>query len=285
MSMKKSCFIPISLWISCTALYTDAQETRKETAQELVAGTSVTWTFPDLPQTLWSEALGIKKVPAATLWLPVDYTPEKTYPLLLFMGGAQGDSGHRADHLKAIAGESGVIYLSLPLFHKNLDPLREDERNKWKRLYLGPEQADYIWKAHKVMLEKVFSSVPGIQRDFCFIGGFSNGAHTVAIEFNLPEAAQVLRSYFSHIILVEGGHLLRPSAYVQGCQILLLQGGEKEPWLTSTAEVLRSRSEAKVTLRSMPGTGHSFPPQEKRWVGNWIRSLSGLKKLAPETEQ
>ncbi len=254
-------------------------------AEPLEPGSSHTWTFPELPATLWQQRLEIEKVPAATVRLPEDYTPERRYPLVLLMGGAQGDHGHSAKLARSVVGETGVICLSLPLFKQELAPLNADESNRWSRLYIGPGDATTLWAAHRLMLEKVFAEVPNIDRGKCFMGGFSNGAHAAAVQLIHPEVGPKLREYFGYFVFVEGGHVIAPREHLTGATFLLAQGGKRGGWLDDVAAKLDEAEGIDVELMTMPETGHAFPPAEKRRVGNWIRQQCGLPPLPPSGEQ
>jgi predicted esterase len=250
--------------------------------KELAPGSSHTFLFPDLPISLWSERLKIEKQTACTVQLPEDYTPEKKYPLVLMMGGSHGDHGYSAKGVRKIVGDTGVICLSLPLFKKDLAPLKENESNKWNRLYIGPDEAENLWSSYEKMLEKVFAEIPNIDRDLCFMGGFSNGANSTAVQLIHPDVGGKLREYFDHFIFIEGGHVIRPGPHTKDAVFLLAQGGTRRDWLRAVADRLGAADEVEVTLFTMPETGHEFPGPEKHRVGNWIREKCGLPPLPPE---
>ena len=236
-----------------------------------------TWIFPELPSSLWQEALNIEKATAATVRLPDDYDPEREYPLLLFMGGAQGDNGHHVRGAQRITGPKGFICLSLPLFLEDLEPLDEDKSNKWNRLYIAPEQGAYIWQAWEPMLKRVFGAIPNIDRKHCFISGFSNGANAAAAVLLDDDTRPGLLTYFTHVVFIEGGHRIRPVSGLEELTFLLVQGDQKSS-LERVAARLEEGGGIDVTLRTMADTGHSFPDTEKAWVHDWVEQQCGPRE-------
>lgn len=241
-------------------------------------GRSKTFQFRKLPQTLWSlgQPVENKKVPAVTVELPQDYRRDRDFPLLVFLGGARGESGHHVILPRSIVGNTGVILVSMPMFKLPEDIEKDRNRDGIHPLAITPEQADLLWSAYKPMLTKVWKEIPNIDEEKTFFGGFSNGAHTTAALLNHPEAGPGLRTWFHNFLFVEGGHFLRLTMALPDARLLFMQGETRAPWLAKTAEPLQWNVRIGVEVRTMPGIGHAFPDPEKKWLGAWIRKQSGF---------
>lgn len=244
----------------------------------LRSGNSKTFTFKNLPQSLWSQGrpLEQKKPPAVTVHLPDNYSKKHSYPLLVYMGAARGESGHRAEFLRGIFGAEDLILVSMPLFKNPADIKKHREMANIHELAIEPGQAGLLWSCYQPMLEKVFSEIPNIDRDRTFIGGFSNGAHATAVLLNDAVAGPGLRSYFTHFYFVEGGHFLQLTASLPDATLLFMQGEHRAPWLENAAKPLRWNVRIGVEVRTMPGVGHGFPAAEKNWLAAWVRKKANL---------
>jgi hypothetical protein len=241
-------------------------------------GRSRTFTFTKLPQTLWSlgQPVENKQAPAVTVQLPTNYTRKQDFPVLVFMGGARGESGHHAILPKSIVGTEDFILVSMPMFKLPEDIENDRPNPNVHPLAITPVQTGLLWSAYEPMLEKVFKEVPNADRTRAFFGGFSNGAHATAALLNDETAGPGLRDYFNHFLFVEGGHFLRLTMSLPDADLLFMQGQHRAPWLEKVAEPLQWNVRIGVEVRTMPGMGHAFPPSEKRWLENWIRRKSGL---------
>jgi len=234
--------------------------------------------FPELATTLWSEALEIPKVTAAGVLLPEQYDPEKKYPALFYMGGAQGDTGFNPKKPRAVVGDEGWISVVLPQFKENLEPMRADEKNKWSRLFVAPEEASFIWKQYRPMLARIFEEFPAIDRERMVIGGFSNGANTTAALLSHEESARGLLAYFRHFVFVEGGMRIDPAVKLDGTTFLLMQGVVNGRRLLEETAAGLEAAGADVTLLDMPETGHGFPEQEEARARKWLnRHVAGSR--------
>ncbi len=243
-----------------------------------------TWKFPEAGPTLWTQTLGreigVEKVAAASLLPPPEQNGnDQTFPLLLFLGGAWGGTGHEVKQAAAIAGDAPFFTAGIPLFLEDLEPLADDESNKWTRLFIASEEGPNIGKKWEPMLERLLAE-PGIAAHARAIGGFSNGANAVASVLNDPASGPRLADMFDTFVFVEGGNRLRPSPWLAGKRFLLVNGekstigspGEKrDEWLRPLADALEAVG-AKVDYKVMPGVGHDFPEMEKEAVRTWLES-------------
>jgi hypothetical protein len=242
-------------------------------AEEISPGSTHTVVFRNLPQTLWSlgQPLENKKPPAFTVWVPEDYSPARSYPLMVYMGGARGESGHDINHLRSFMGTESFILVSFPLFKNTDDIARHREVPTIHQLAIDPGQSELLWSAYEPMLKRLFALIPNIDPEKTFFGGFSNGAHATAVLLNDPVAGPELRKYFNLFYFVEGGHALRLSHALPDADLLFMQGEQRAPWLEKVASPLRWNVRIGVEVRTMPGIGHAFPVAEKAWLRGWIQ--------------
>ena len=71
-------------------------------------------------------------------------------------------------------------------------------------------EGPFIWRSYQVMLEKICSEIPNVERERGVYGGFSNGAHTAAAFLSNAEEAKAFLGYFRRIVLVGGRQPDRP---------------------------------------------------------------------------
>jgi len=241
-----------------------------------------TWTFPDVGPSLWTQTLGeeigVEKPAAASLRVVPGEAQD--YPLLVFLGGAWGGTGHDTKHADRVAGGLPFFRASLPLFMVDLEPMAEDQSNKWRRLFIDSGEGPNLWRNWQPMLERILSE-PGIDKNARAIGGFSNGANAIVAILNDPEAGPQFAALFDTFILAEGGHRLEANQWLEGKHFLLINGSEsalgapeleKTEWLRPVAESLEAVG-ANVDYHVMPGVGHGFPEEEKAAVAAWLEAL------------
>lgn len=277
----------LMLWAS--AFLANAQPSMKPVKPKpqaellLKSGSSYTWSLPGLPETLFKQVLEIDEPAALTVGLPEKYDPDQQYPLVLLIGGGQGGSGHDVKYVRKVVGKQDVIVAALPLFLRDLAPVDADKRNKWSRMYISKNESAHIWKAWKPLLTVLFDKIPNIDRRYCFLGGFSNGANATAAVLMDPQTRPELLTYFNHFILVEGGMEIEAGPDYSDAAFLLVEGEievesrvERNRSLQQRAEDLSEAIQGKVDYWQMPETGHGFPLKEKKKVANWIREQAHL---------
>lgn len=241
-----------------------------ERGDALRPGSIVTLEFPELGPSLHHAAEGGFPVVLASFHVPVDYDPGRPTPMVLWLSGGTGGAGDHAANGREILGDRGWIVLNLPLFKASLEPLAKDGSNRWSRLglsYAGDNEV--IWKAYRVMLERVREVIPNIDPENTFMGGFSNGAHTTAILLARPDA-EVARSFRS-FFFIEGGAGLTDYSVLRGREVLYLQGERHErDWVRPFHDGATAAG-AKSTWHVMAGVGHELPASEHAFVRAWIR--------------
>jgi len=245
--------------------------TQTVNASGLPANATLVFEFPRAPATLARLVRGKPAVAAASVYLPKDYRAEREFPLLLYLDGGYGGDGRDPASARKVVGDRGFICATLPLFKRRLAKLRKDEKNFWPRLLIRDSDSKRVWDAYAPMLERIFATVPNIDRERTILGGFSNGAHTAAVLLNRRQAE--IREYFSRFLLVEGGFALRATAALRRTEILILQGSEhRKRWLRPAERAAR-KAKARVRLLLMKGVGHAFPQAYQRRAGAWAREV------------
>jgi len=243
------------------------------------AGAKITVAFRAMPKTLYSQIRG-KPYPAKmTFYLPKNYSPEKKFPLILWNSGGDGHKGTDLRYPLKLTRGMNVVCLTLPLFKRDLEPLKTDKSNYWSRMILNDRNtAATTWKCYKIMLEKFFSLVPNIDMEKTFMGGFSNGANVTALLLDRPRSEILV--FFNHFFFMEGGTLFSRIKTLRKRDLLVLFGNRHD-WGRKTEAVigknvkrLVSRSRARgVNCESFigKGLGHVIAPVFTRRLKKWIR--------------
>lgn len=221
-------------------------------AQEKDTGKKITLKFPKLPKDRRDQPA------ATTIWLPKDYRPERVYPLYVWLRGSDGDN-HPAKG-QGLVNPNKFVQLGLPY------PKTAKDRDDPKLIGNFPA----VWKYHQPMLEEVFRAVPNVHPRLRVVAGFSNGGHCIDGLLSLPSCE--FRHLFNVFVLADGGlargdyrGLQNSFAYICWC--------EKEPSNKDSAtKVLSKATKAKMPVKGeeMKGISHSFPPEHRKSVNQWI---------------
>jgi hypothetical protein len=238
--------------------------------------TVVTIEFPKLPHTMYYMVLGLNPIPMASVYLPADYSIDRKFPVVLWIDGGMGSSGEGARWLSEIYGKKGFIYINLPQFVKELEPLLPDSSNYWQRLMLRykPDN-EIIWSSYKTMLDSIWSLVPNIDKANSFMGGFSNGGHTTAILLNRPNAE--ITRYFNKFIFIEGGVGLQNYKVLKGKSVIYMQGGKSPDWVRPMFQNAKDEG-ALASFVLMEGYGHEFPKPYQEVLKKWLLENIAVKK-------
>ncbi|MBD3293727.1 MAG: hypothetical protein GF393_12445 [Armatimonadia bacterium] len=253
--------------------------------QEQIAlqpGATLSLELPELPPTLWSMHTEKEDTPRVTVQLPENYSPDREFPLFVWLNGGAGGNGRSAGRGPAIMETRDFIFVGMPLFQESLD--RSTPANG---LFITPdEDAETICSAYCAMLTKVYSAVPNIDTANNVLAGFSNGGHSIAAIVERRE--QWLLQRFAHYFIVEGGLLLERPEPLANRNVLFMYGGKegRNEELVKAFEAVYERlveSGAKAELFVMPETGHKFPAEFYPQVRDWVGSVTGHEADADET--
>lgn len=253
-------------------------------APDLKPGTRMILKFPELPQTLYAMQSGQEAVTQAYLALPENYSPERKFPLFVFLYGGHGGSGAGPGRGQQIMENKDCIFVNLPLFKKKFDP-----DGPFKGLLITTEQdGEIICQAYIAMLKKVYATIPNIDTAHNIIGGMSNGAHSIVAMFEQGDA--YLMGTFQNLVLIEGGwYSIKTFDRYRGKGILYLYGdyagqndwlGQKMredlPKVVKKLEDAVTAHQLTATGLVMKDTGHDMPARFNSDVKAWL-----LKQLAP----
>jgi len=249
---------------------------------KLEANAILRFEFPDLPDTLATMDSGEKQPARLTAQLPENYSRDGKSPLCIYLDGGDGGRGDKQGIARAIVGSRDFVCVNLPLF---------------KRAYNTNDSAlvsvdDYqtVSHAYRVMLQKLFNTVPNSTPARSAFGGFSNGAHTTALL--VAGQDEFILHHFQAFYMVEGGAPLAANALqkhsLKQYRFLFLHGDYTdntpgiEGWgfINHAIERFADAEKLNFTTILMPKTGHAFPPKYMAVAGQWIRG----EKL-PNTEK
>ena len=253
-------------------------------APDLKPGTRMILKFPDLPQTLYAMQSGQEAETQAYLALPENYSPERKFPLFVFLYGGHGGPGAGPGRGQQIMENKDCIFVNLPLFKKKIDP-----SGPFKGLLITTEQdGETICQAYTAMLKKVYDNIPNIDTAHNIIGGMSNGAHSIVAMFEQGDA--YLMSTFQNLVLIEGGwYSIKTFDRYQCKGILYLHGdyAGQDDWLgkkmrEDLPKAVKKLEDAitahhlNATGLVMKDTGHDMPTKFDADVKAWV-----LKQLTP----
>ncbi|MEE4271677.1 MAG: hypothetical protein V2I67_08385 [Thermoanaerobaculales bacterium] len=257
-------------------------------AANLEPGVVATIEFPDddLPPSLYEMMTGVAAPPTLSYRLPDDYDPEKRYPLLVYVPGNHGGPGGNIGNALAIAGPSGWVVASLPLFKRSVD---RDEIGGG--LLVGFDDYPTISRAYRTLLEGLFEAVPNIDPARSAMVGFSNGALTTAVLVSSHD--EFVLSHFRSFCVVDHGmfHLTdlhkkesRDARYLvlsgddprDMGRDLRIRGGQllEDAWRLLGVD---------LSFHVMRDTGHEFEKPQMELVGRWLRG-EALSEPTPAGE-
>lgn len=190
--------------------------------------------------------------------IPTGYDPAKKYPLIVWMGGADG--GNTIGTGPALVDDTLFVCAGLPY--------PKGANNAGQSNMVGDFKK--IWAYHKPMLEELHRVVPNLDKRLRIVSGFSNGAHCID---GLLDEARDYTDWFNCFILVEGGGFAGRWPHKDN-QFACVLWGEKSPSKQSNCgeNGVRLAKRAKMTLLSeeMKGVGHAFPQEYQPKVREWI---------------
>ena len=234
----------------------------------LAPGTLFTVEFPELPPTF--HAVFQKKATKArmTVFLPVDYTPGRKFPLLIFLNGGDGGTADNPGVARSLCEGKGFICVSMPLFKaKGFEVSKPDAPGTG--FVMRAEDGKYMWPFFKTMFEKLEEAVPNIDPAHRVLGGFSNGAHaTVAL---IDESDGEVTRRFSAFLLVEGGGKLQHYELLKNKPFLMVSSNAKSKRRAQEISDSAKAAGAQATLLVEDVGKHDFPVSAYPAVSRWLR--------------
>jgi hypothetical protein len=236
-----------------------------EALPKLAPDSAITFTFPELPNTLSGMASGRTEVPQLRAILPKNFSPGSKHPLFIYLKGGSGGPDDGGAMARDIIGGQDFIAVHMPLFKKS--------QPKGRTLPVALEDFAIISPSYRAMLEKLAATVPNIDWDRSVIGGHSNGAHTLGVL--LAGRDEFLSRHFRTFWFHEGGFTLFP-AYLQHkeSRFLALIADDATARTSEFRQIMLEQMaltgrQAKVMgadfkLVTMRGYGHDVPPEYMR---------------------
>ena len=246
-------------------------------ARGVEPGKTFELSFPDIGPTLLTLAKGEEQTAKLLYRLPDNFSPEKKYPVFVFLTGGTGDGMEKKGLGRAVAITGGKDYIlaTLPLFRRGE---KLDEEELFGGLLIGVDDFPVISKAYGAMLTRFFEEVPHARNTGNFMGGFSNGAHTTA--FLISGQDETVLKHFQHFILADGGIWLSSlhRHRMKKCSFLGLYGDTDSYWTRpviiqqfKTMKMTADALEVSFELIEMPGVGHRFPAEYDDDVLAWMK--------------
>lgn len=255
-------------------------------AQELAPGKVTDLIFSDatLPPTLHAMMTGEASPPAMAVRLPDDFDSSKSYPLLVYVPGFDGGLKGNIGNAQKIAGPRGWIVASLPLFKKTVD-----KSEPAGGILVSLEDGPIIAQSYEIMLRRLFSLVPHIDREGSAMVGFSNGAITIAVLVSLHD--EFILDHFKNFCVVDHGMFHLMDLHKKGsrdCRFLVLVGDKQDfgrevkirqsQLLQDEMRLLR----VNLSYEIMKNTGHEFGDRQMAIVGQWLRNQTSPDSSAHE---
>lgn len=224
--------------------------------------------FPRLPQPLWSQVQGESLESSLSISFPENYNTTDRFPLFIWLGGGSGGAGDNVEWARSITQNRDFVCVNLPLYKQSLAPLAADQSNAWSRIIIQQEDSDFIWRQYQVLFRNLFRLVPNLDREHIFLGGFSNGANTIAVLLNNTDIN--LFPYINHFILVEGGNSLSSFSRVNGSPLLIIEGDQRMPRFFEIPVAAMQDEHPTVEYILMEETGHEFPERYQEQLRQWM---------------
>ncbi len=219
--------------------------------------------------------------------LPDNYSPDRSFPVVIFLSGGDGGNGCELHMATPFMGGTDYILCNMPVFKQNLEGATVDEQ-----LSVTPLDAEYALQAYRVLIDELHRLVPNIDDSRSVLGGFSNGAGSAALF--LWAGDQDLLARFSSFVLVEGGFWLasdrpdptsslrfKPATFagLAGKRVLVMYGAQTHPadripFIKDARKTIEALRQAGVDTAEMPMTdvGHDFPPEAMAKARQWVLS-------------
>jgi hypothetical protein len=237
--------IPLLL-IAATPLLLRAEEPADP---RLKPGSTFYLDFPNLPPS-WNN-----KQPARLgIFLPEDYTPERTYPLIVWFGaGGGGDNPGSAVNL---VGRKGYICAGVPY----MDPVG------WKT----------EWSHYHAMLREMDRVVPNIHPGQRVCAGFSSGG--AAIAYSMGNSKE-FREYFYAFMPGGAGWAMGSLSGLRGRPMLAFMG-DKDSRLDGFVSLVKAGESAGMDVKFLKfAGGHDMPNQHFPEMREWLRKKVVLRDL------
>ena len=174
-------------------------------AIKLIPGTPVEFAVPGLPPTLAQRYRKQVGEPVRmSIQLPADFSPDRSYPVLVFLSGGDGGGGGEMHLARPFLGDQGYVLCNLPLFKPDIAGDNPDQQ-----LTITPRDAAYALPALRMQPITALR----VMRDEPV-----NAATSAARWQGPPAASQTISDSNSGDIRALGGSSRRLSRGCRGCR-------------------------------------------------------------------
>lgn len=249
----------------------------------LKPGSILRFEFPELSPNM-AAMFGGKPIPNVLVAeLPANYSAERKFPIVIYIDGGNGGDYLSTKWLREVLGPDDFIAVRLPLFKKEKIPTDP----AGGRAVLSKD-FEIIRANYRVMLEKLFSTVPNITPQGSALGGFSNGAHTTGVL--LEGGDEFTLAHFDRFYFIEGGvrqltaeTLRRPDLQKARLLVMLGDRGRGPEIMSKLGDFVSTAKAAEVDLTRvmMRGYGHEWPLDYKKLLPLWLRAQP-FPEIAPK---
>ena len=226
----------------------------------------------ELPENLYSMFTGDKQASSLQYCLPAGYSKDKKYPLILYVPGLHGHPGGNIQNALDIANNHMCVAASLPLFKTYID-----QTEPGGGIIISFCDFPVLAKAYKVMLEKLFQTIPNIDKQKSAMVGFSNGAIAVAVLVSSHDE-YILEKFHSYCLVDQGMFHLTDlhKTPAKNKRFLILVGDREDFGRDLKIRGAKLVQDSFRTLgcniesRILPNTGHELTPGCMQDIGKWI---------------
>lgn len=197
------------------------------------------------------------------IYIPKDYTSDRTFPLFVWFGGGFGsDSPGPA---RKITGDKGFVCVGVP-YHWQDDGIP----GGWKNT---------PWSYYKTMFDKLETIVPNINPKQRICGGFSSGGAAIMRQIQNSEGA--FQEYFYAFMPGGAGWDMGGLKSIEGRPMLAFIG-EKDSRHQGYVSIEKNGRSAGVDVKLLvfKGVGHSMPAQYYPQMREWMMKKVVLRDLA-----
>ena len=233
---------------------------------EIVSGATVRVECPELGI---SAASGGREPIRVEYNFPAGYSREKACPVIIHFGGGMGSSSEAARY-RRVVGPDEFIIVGADYDH---------EANEKAGLLKIGTCRDFESKIALYALQMLANSA-AVDPDGIILSGFSSGAYSITDNLKAGERAW---RRFSGFCAISGGSRTG-SPDLGGRPVLFLMGEQdtmRHKWLREAEEQLGRVSSNRVTVKMVPGVGHSWDSAMDEPFLAWLRSeVPGLNRKA-----
>jgi predicted esterase len=196
------------------------------------------------------------------VYIPRDYDPGKSFPLMAWLGGGAGS--HAPRPARRFAGDTGWVCVGLSYRKRNGAP------GGWET----------SWDIYKIMLDALEEAVPNIEPRARVVGGFSSGG--AAITHAIGQEGRWFCDYFYAFMPGGAGWPMGGLDKIKGRPMLMFMG-DKDSRFSGYVRLDKAAKAAGVDAKFLvfKGVGHTIPdsyvPEMRQWMKRRVlmRDLDG----------